>query len=119
MPGLFWKLPLVVLLALVVAAAKLVTHARDRHAARTPVTLSPALRPPPDGLARAKRAAADAVATATLREAIRTFHECEGRAPLSLNEVAANGYLRDADLPVNLHRFRYDPETLNVIDRAR
>jgi len=110
---------MLVILVLLVAAANLVTHARARHAARTPVALSPALRPPPDGLARAKVAVSHAVETEALRAAVLAFHQCEGRAPLSLSELAATGYLRDAPATARLERFHYDPSTLSVTCMAR
>lgn len=119
MPSLLWKIPLLVMLALLVAAANLVTLVRARAAERSPVQLAPALRPPPDGLARAKRAAAQAAEIATLRAAIRAFHDVEGRPPESLYELDASGYLRAAAVSGDLRRFRYDPESLTVNSTAR
>lgn len=116
MSGHFWRLPLVISLALLAAAASLVTYARAHHAAHTPVQLAPALRPPPDGLARAKRAAARAVETETLRVAVARFHECEGRAPSTLYELAATGYLRDKGAPADLRRYTLDPATLTIAE---
>lgn len=119
MPGLLWKIPLVVMLALLAAAANLATHVRARAAEQSPVQLAPTLRAPPDGLARAKRAAAQAAEVATLRAAVRAFHDVEGRAPLSLHELDASGYLRAAAVSGDLRRFRYDPESLTVSYAAR
>lgn len=119
MTSLLWKTPLVVILALLAAAANLVTHVRLRTAERTPVLLAPALRPPPDGLARAKRDAARAAQAESLRTAIRAFNEAEGRPPQSLTELVATGYLRDTRAPTDLRHFYYDPASLNVAEISR
>jgi hypothetical protein len=119
MTSFLWKAPLVVILALLAAAANLVTHGRARLGERTPVQLAPALRPPPDGLARAKRASVHAAQVEALRSAVILFNENEGHPPQSLTELAANGYLRGSKVPDDLRHFRYDPSTLSVTEIDR
>jgi hypothetical protein len=114
MPGLFWKIPVLLLVAAPVVAATLTFHARP--ASPQPAQPLPAaLRAPPDGLVAARNAAARATETAALRKAIEAFHATEGRPPANLAELAqANPFTYSLVKP-DLHRFRYDPDTMAVI----
>lgn len=119
MPGLLGKLLPVLILALLVAAAnRLGLVGRHDGTAAAP-TLAPSLRAPPDGIARAKYAAARAVELEALRTAVERFNTREGRPPESLIELTATGYLRENRMPKDLRSFDYDAATLSVVDSRR
>ncbi len=118
MPGLLWKVPLTLMIALPVAAAALVMRARS-DSPQSAEPLPAALRPPPDGLSAIKAAAENAAEIEAVRAAIREFNINEGHPPADLAELAQSRYLDYALTKPNLRNFRYDPTTMTVTRIAR
>ena len=116
MSGLWWKIPLIVLLAALVAGTALVSSARRQ---RGSTAAAPAVTLGADGIARAKLAIAKASSTAQVQQAVRRFARDEGRNPLDLAEVARAGYLDSRGQAIDLHRYRYDPVNGTVTTISR
>lgn len=111
MSGLAWKLPLACVVALLAAATALTMRARMQALGPNPPPAVVHLGP--DGLAIAKRNAAEAIDLKMLRGALQEFMNDEGRWPATLAELADHGYISKGYTGACAH-FRYDPASGDV-----